>query len=241
MVRPLLVASLALGVFAGCGAPGDTTSSAANEATTPSTARPPGATDGADAEPTVDPEGGARPSPSRDLAAAARTTPAERAWVALRLPAQYDLVAAAARPAWVDESTCPEAGRTAVVDRAHQWGWLCGDGNVVRDFPITSARSQPDPGAYDVYAKDLQASSTISGAYSEMTHFVAFTHGKYQGARIAFHSVPTYGDGSFVQPLDTVGSADLFGASAGCIRVLPDDAVAIWDWLAMGDTVTVVS
>jgi len=74
-----------------------------------------------------------------------------------------------------------------------------------------------------------------------MTHFVAFTYGKYQGARIAFHSIPKYSNGEFVQPLDSVGTQELFGASAGCIRVLPDDAVAIWDWLAVGDTVIVVS
>ena len=31
------------------------------------------------------------------------------------------------------------------------------------------------------------------------------------------------------------------GESAGCIRVLPDDAVAVWDWLAIGDTVIVAN
>ena len=98
-----------------------------------------------------------------------------------------------------------------------------------------------DPGEYDVYAKDLNASSNLSGQYSTMTHFVAFTHGKYQGARIAFHSVPKYGDGTWVQPLDSVGTQEYFGASAGCIRVLPDDAVRIWDWLSIGDLVRVIS
>src|SRR5829696_5825414 len=228
MIRPLLVASLALGVLA-CGAPGDddeASAAAASRADEASAA----VREAAD-EPGVDAAPEADIGPAIDVAAPVRSAVVEMSWVPVRRAPQYDGVAATSRPAWVDASTCPSVGRAAVVDRAHQWGWLCGDGRVTRDFPITSARSQPDPGAYDVYAKDLLASSTISGAYSEMTHFVAFTHGKYQGARIAFHSVPTYGDGSFVQPLDTVGSADLFGASAGCIRVLPADAVAIWDWL----------
>jgi lipoprotein-anchoring transpeptidase ErfK/SrfK len=119
--------------------------------------------------------------------------------------------------------------------------WLCAGGAIVREFPVSTARSQPDPGTYPVYDKDLNASSTISGAFSRMTHFVAFTHGKYQGARIAFHSVPTYGDGSYVQPLDSVGSPEWWGDSAGCIRVLPEDAVAIWDWLGVGDAVHVIS
>jgi L,D-transpeptidase catalytic domain len=172
-----------------------------------------------------------------DVAMAARRPPPRPP----RLAPQYDDVAAPVRPEWVDSASCPAQGHAAVVDRAHQWAWLCGDGRVTRDFPMTSARSQPDPGTYDVYAKDMRSSSTISGAYSEMTHFVAFSRGKFRGARIAFHSVPTYRDGSYVQPLDSVGSPELFGASAGCLRVRPDDAVAVWDWLAMGDDVIVVS
>jgi hypothetical protein len=92
-----------------------------------------------------------------------------------------------------------------------------------------------------VYAKDLNASSNLSGEYSTMTHFVAFTKGKYKGARIAFHSVPKYANGEYVQPLDSVGTPEQHGASAGCIRVLPDDAVMIWDYLAVGDQVRVIS
>jgi peptidoglycan hydrolase-like protein with peptidoglycan-binding domain len=140
-----------------------------------------------------------------------------------------------------DARSCASDGRSAVVDRRNQRAWLCADGAITRELPITTAVSQPDPGTYQVYAKDLEAASTISGSYTEMTHFVAFTYGKYQGARIAFHSVPTYPGGGYVQPLESVGTAELFGASSGCIRVLPDDAVAIWDWLAVGDDVIVVS
>ena len=140
-----------------------------------------------------------------------------------------------------DPSACAESGRSAVVDRFNQRAWLCEAGEITEVMPMTSALSQPDPGTYEVYAKDLNASSTLTGGYSEMTHFVAFTYGKYQGARIAFHSVPTYPDGEYVQPLDTVGSAELQGDSSGCIRVLPDDAELIWDWLDIGDRVTVVT
>jgi lipoprotein-anchoring transpeptidase ErfK/SrfK len=168
-------------------------------------------------------------------------SPTPTARPARKLAPQYDALAAPVVDWFGDRSTCPATGRGAVVDRANQMAWLCGDGAIVREFPVSTARSQPDPGTYPVYDKDLNASSTISGAFSRMTHFVAFTHGKYQGARIAFHSVPTYGDGSFVQPLESVGTADWWGDSAGCIRVLPDDAVAIWDWLAVGDTVNVIS
>ena len=140
-----------------------------------------------------------------------------------------------------DPATCPATGRAAVIDRFNQRNWLCDDGVIDSVMPMTSAVSQPDPGTYEVYAKDLNASSTLSGEYSTMTHFVAFTHGKYQGARIAFHSIPKYSNGEYVQPLDSVGTTELFGDSSGCIRVLPDDAERIWNWLDIGDEVIVVT
>ena len=140
-----------------------------------------------------------------------------------------------------DPATCPDTGRSAVIDRFNQRTWLCESGEITEVMPMTSAISQPDPGTYEVYAKDMNASSTLSGEYSEMTHFVAFTYGKYQGARIAFHSIPTYSDGEYVQPLDSVGTDALYGASSGCIRVLPEDAELIWSWLDIGDTVVVVT
>lgn len=144
-------------------------------------------------------------------------------------------------PMPLSDADCPSTPHAALVDRANQRGALCENGVITYTFPITSARSQPDPGTYSIYAKDLNASSSLSGEYSTMTHFVAFTRGKFQGARIAFHSVPTYTNGEYIQPLDSVGTQQYFGASAGCIRVLPDDAVKIWDWLSIDDAVRVIS
>jgi hypothetical protein len=151
-----------------------------------------------------------------------------------------DTTASPARSGAAD-TDCPASGHGAVIDRINQRGALCADGRITYRFPITSAWSQPDPGTYPVYAKDLHASSTFGGHYSTMTHFVAFTRGKYKGARIAFHSVPTLNDGSYVQPLDSVGTEAMHGKSSGCIRVLPNDSVTIWNWLAKGDKVRVIS
>ena len=142
---------------------------------------------------------------------------------------------------FADPSTCPAAGHAAVVDRENQRAWLCGDGLVTNEMLMTSAWIQPDPGDYAVYTKDMNSSSRFTGKYSTMTHFVAFTYGKIRGARIAFHSMPVYSDGSFVQPLETLGAADRRGNSAGCIRVSPADAELIWAWLEIGDVVRVVS
>jgi peptidoglycan hydrolase-like protein with peptidoglycan-binding domain len=140
-----------------------------------------------------------------------------------------------------DPDTCPDIGRSAVVDRFNQRSWLCESGEIIDVMPITSAITQPEPGTYEVYAKDLDAASNLTGRLSTMTHFVAFTYGKYQGARIAFHSIPKYSNGEYVQPLDSVGTQELFGDSSGCIRLLPADAETMWNWLDIGDTVTVIT
>ena len=142
---------------------------------------------------------------------------------------------------FADPSTCPATGRAAVVDRENQRAWLCGEGLVTNELLITTAWIQPDPGDYAIYAKDMNTSSRFTGKYSTMTHFVAFTHGKIRGARIAFHSMPVYSDGSYMQPLETLGALDQRGNSAGCIRVSPSDAELIWSWLEIDDLVRVVS
>jgi peptidoglycan hydrolase-like protein with peptidoglycan-binding domain len=139
------------------------------------------------------------------------------------------------------DADCPSTSRGAIVDRLNQRGALCENGRISYSFPITTARAQPDPGTYPVYAKDMNASSNFGGHYSTMTHFVAFTKGKFTGARVAFHSVPKLTNGEWVQPLDSVGTQQYFGESSGCIRVLPDDAQRIWDWLGKGDEVRVIS
>jgi hypothetical protein len=137
--------------------------------------------------------------------------------------------------------SCDGIDRGVVVDRATQRGWFCIDSAVGTHFVLTSSDLQPDPGDYAVYAKDINAWSWEFGPPSTMTHFVAFTRGKFQGARIAFHSVPKYRDGSWAQPLESVGTPELFGASSGCIRLLPEDAVALWDFIDIGGTVRVIS
>jgi hypothetical protein len=137
---------------------------------------------------------------------------------------------------------CPAGEHAAVVDRERQSAWLCEAGEAVYEFGFTGAISQPDPGTYPVYAKDLRSSSTSSAGVSTMTHFVAFTRGKFRGARIAFHSLPVWQKtGEWVQPPESVGDLGRRGESAGCLRVLPDDAVRVWDWLAEGDEVRVIN
>jgi hypothetical protein len=136
---------------------------------------------------------------------------------------------------------CPASGHAAVIDRAIQRAWLCTDGVPDAPFPITTAREQPAPGTYHVYAKDRLTTSTFGGHFSYLDNFVAFTRGIHTGARIAFHAVPRTASGAPFEPYDAVGTPEWYGASSGCIRVLPAQSQIIWDHLARGDEVIVIS
>jgi hypothetical protein len=141
----------------------------------------------------------------------------------------------------ISDNDCPSSPHAAVVDRVHQLAALCDHGLVVYRFPVTTAHNQPDPAVYKVYAKDLHATSQEGGHFSTMTHFVAFTRGKFKKARIAFHSVPLLRDGTQVQTNESVGTQEMWGASSGCIRSRMADSIRVWDWLQLGDQVHVIS
>ena len=140
-----------------------------------------------------------------------------------------------------DPETCADIGNAAVLAREFQRAWLCEDDEIIHVFPVTTAWDQPDPGDYEVEQRSRNASSILTGSYSEMEFFVVFTYGKFQGARVGFHSVPMYPSGEYVQPLESVGTPELHGDSNGCIRALYDDAELVWDHLDFGDVVRVIS
>ena len=144
-------------------------------------------------------------------------------------------------PVPVIDPNCPITPHAAVIDRDRQRAYLCDNGVALPEFVITTALDQPDTGTYPVFSKSMKTSSRFGGHYSTMTHFVAFTRGEKTRARVAFHTVPVLRNGEYVQPLASVGTQMMFGASSGCIRVLPEQGPIIWDWLQKGDEVRVIT
>ncbi|MEO8267273.1 MAG: L,D-transpeptidase [Ilumatobacteraceae bacterium] len=144
-------------------------------------------------------------------------------------------------PPLVIDPNCPTTPHAAVIDRDRQRAWLCDNGLALPEFVITTAREQPDPGTYPVFAKSMHASSRFGGHYSTMTHFVVFARGEESGARVGFHTVPVLRTGEFAQPLASVGTQMEYGQTSGCIRVPPEHGQVIWDWLQKGDQVHVIT
>jgi L,D-transpeptidase catalytic domain len=144
-------------------------------------------------------------------------------------------------PVPVIDPNCPTTPHGAVIDRDAQRAWLCDNGVALPEFVVTTAREQPDPGTYPVFAKSMNATSRFGGHFSTMTHFVVFARGEKSGARVGFHTVPVLRNGDYAQPLASVGTQMEFGDTSGCIRVLPEQGQVIWDWLQRGDEVHVIT
>lgn len=139
------------------------------------------------------------------------------------------------------DELCPTVARSVVIDRRWQRAWVCADGDIATIIPVTTARDQPDPGDYPVYARDWQSFSDQTPRRSWLDRFIAFTRGKHEGLRIGFHAVPYYDGGRRLQPLESVGALDRFGTSDGCIRLRPEHAELLWNFLQEGDTVRILN
>ena len=141
-----------------------------------------------------------------------------------------------------DPTPARHPGASAVVDRFNQRSWLCEPGEITDVMPITSAISQPDPGTYEVYAKDLDASSTLTGEYSDDDPLRRVHLRQVPGCP---HRVPQRPE---VRERRLRATARQRRHPASCTATrraasesCPEHAELIWKWLDIGDTVIVVT
>jgi hypothetical protein len=125
-------------------------------------------------------------------------------------------------------------GRRIVYSERAAHLWIVGDdGTVVRDYPVTGRVGRPKPGVYHVYSKSTVAINP--GQKLRFEYMVRFAVG-ITGARIGFHTIPRYYDGVPIQKESQLGRA--IGAG-GCVRQSRADAVWLYAWSRVGDTVVV--
>lgn len=139
----------------------------------------------------------------------------------------------------VDETALPDgsgAGKRAVFDQSLQRVWIVdGTGNVERTYPVSgSDEDNLRPGTYHVYGKSRWAVGIDDSGV--MQYFVRFAHGTDNGASIGFHTIPT----KHGKPLQTIAQLGE-RLSHGCIRQKTADAIAMWDFAAVGTKVVVVA
>jgi len=146
-------------------------------------------------------------------------------------------VTGAGAPAYVPTRPLPAhsgSGRRIVYSERAAHLWVVGaDGAVVRDYPVTGRVGRPKPGVYHVYSKSTVAINP--GEKLRFEYMVRFAVG-ITGARIGFHTIPRYYDGVPIQKESQLGKA--IGAG-GCVRQSRADAVWLYGWSRVGDTVVV--
>ncbi len=123
-------------------------------------------------------------------------------------------------------------GRRIVYDNIGQHVWLvAADGYADRDYQVSGRYRDPGPGNYMVYAFQRYADAGHDGI--TMDYFVAFHPA---GVGYGFHTIPVFADGTPLQDESKLGSFQ----SAGCVRQAIPDAIFLWNWAQIGDTVVVI-
>ncbi len=115
--------------------------------------------------------------------------------------------------------------------------FLVRNGTVVRSMPTTDLDWKTPVGNYRVQVKIRHGGAYDQGHDWTLNYFVGY--GTVPGhTGIAFHEVPVRGRNTFIQPLSTVGK-DATYQSHGCERLLPADALAVWNFTRIGTEVRV--
>lgn len=125
-------------------------------------------------------------------------------------------------------------GRRIVFDIGDQRVWLVSaKGEVRRSYLVSgSLTDNLGPGSYEVYSRSRHAVGIDDSG--TMEYMVRFTQG--ENAAIGFHDIPVH-QGEKVQTARQLGTPQ----SHGCIRQLPKDAKALWDFAPVGTTVVVTA
>jgi hypothetical protein len=123
------------------------------------------------------------------------------------------------------------AGRRAVYSNSMQHVWIVeGNGQVIRDYPVSGRRGLPNPGTYQVYSRSRVSRS---GSLS-LPYMVRFARGRSMA--IGFHQIPLRPNGSPIESDRQLGQP----LSHGCVRQSAVDAAFMWEWGHLGTVVVVL-
>ena len=127
------------------------------------------------------------------------------------------------------------AGRRVVYCNSCQYVWVIDHNNtVIRSYLVSGRQFWPSPGTYSILLKQRYTFATNNPSIT-WEYMVTFAHGP-NGGGIGFHEIP-WQYGHRVQTDAQLGQF----LSGGCVRQTHDDAVFMWEWSQVGDTVVVTA
>jgi lipoprotein-anchoring transpeptidase ErfK/SrfK len=126
-------------------------------------------------------------------------------------------------------------GRRVVYCNSCQYVWVIDEHDkVIRSYLVSGRQFMPGPGVYHIYIKQRYTFATNNPTIT-WEYMVSFSYGP-NGGGIGFHEIPwQYG-----APVQTEAQLGQF-LSGGCVRQKHEDAVFMWEWSQVGDTVVVTA
>jgi hypothetical protein len=126
-------------------------------------------------------------------------------------------------------------GRRIVYCNSCQYVWVIDEHDkVIRSYAVSGRQFMPGPGVYHIFIEQRYTFATNNPTIT-WEYMVTFTYGP-NGGGIGFHEIPwQYG-----APVQTEAQLGQF-LSGGCVRQKHEDAVFMWDWSQVGDTVVVTA
>jgi len=131
------------------------------------------------------------------------------------------------------------ANQAIYIDLSDQKASLIENGEIIRSYPVSSgAWETPTPrGTFQIHRKQDLRISNQDVPY-RMPYYMAFTKSESHG----LHALPYLGNIAnnsdyWHEALDHIGRP----VSHGCVRLLPEDAVALFEWAELGTPVIISS
>ncbi len=125
--------------------------------------------------------------------------------------------------------------KTIYIDLSEQKAMVIEKGNIIARYPVSSgAWETPTPkGEFQVHRKQTLRVSSLDVPY-RMPYYMAFTENGSHG----LHALPYLGEspqssGFWQEARSHIG----IPVSHGCVRFLPEDAAALFDWAEVGTKV----
>jgi lipoprotein-anchoring transpeptidase ErfK/SrfK len=128
-------------------------------------------------------------------------------------------------------------GQRIIYSNSGERVWLVdGNGNLIRAFLVSGKKGVPTPGTYHVMSQSRYTQSKFVTPVIHMEYMTRFAISPNKKNTIGFHAIPSR-EGV---PMQTPAQLGTF-QSGGCVRMLADNAIFIFNWATVGTKVVVLA
>jgi lipoprotein-anchoring transpeptidase ErfK/SrfK len=128
-------------------------------------------------------------------------------------------------------------GKRIIYSNAGQRVWLVdANGQLVKAFLVSGKKGVPTPGTYHVMSQSRWTQSKFVTPVIHMEYMTRFAISPNKKNTIGFHAIPSR-EGVVMQTAAQLGTFQ----SGGCVRMLKENAIFIFNWASAGTKVVVLA